>query len=92
MKKLVVGKGSVSELVDMPDKEKQELLKQHSEFEAGRETREWKQKMAESDLIIPRYIEDLIDVLTDEQKGRISSELKSLYENKKLARAEDPDT
>jgi len=50
---------------------------------------EWQGKMSKTD-DLPRWAEDIIDVLTATQKTALSKKTKDKYENKKLIRAEKP--
>lgn len=54
-------------------------------------TNDWKVALARSDATMPRYVEDLIDVLTDEQRDALAPTTKDAYDDKKQLRADIPD-
>lgn len=51
---------------------------------------EWKQQMAKTDEKMPRYLEDVIDVLTSEQKQALVQETLTRYTEKKQLRSKKP--
>jgi len=53
--------------------EELEADEEEAKIEAERPMQEWKQAMIDSDYSVPRYLEDIYDVLTDEQKETMSN-------------------
>ena len=58
--------------------------------EAQHSMNKWKKEMKESDKSLPRYVEDIIDVLTVDQKAALASETVTAYNNKKTKRTQRP--
>lgn len=50
----------------------------------------WEREMSESDGILPRYAEDIIDVLSPDQLAALPMETKAKYDEKKTKRANKP--
>ena len=48
---------------DRPLADKEKIVADWNAFETGRAMREWKAKMLESDTLLPRFAEDIIDKL-----------------------------
>lgn len=85
MQKLVNG-----ELVDLTPQEIAERQAEEAAYLAKIPLETWKREMQESDVKVPRVLEDIYDALTDEQKNKIAKETKDLIENKKTKRANRP--
>ena len=51
---------------------------------------EWKRKISGTDRRIPRWAEDLFDVLTDAQKAALAPETRAKIDHKKTVRAAEP--
>lgn len=60
------------------------------EWAAGAEMRQWKDDIAVTDVGMPRYVEDIIDVLTEEQRAALPEETLEKYSHKKTLRASKP--
>ena len=59
-------------------------------WEAEAPMREWIAEIRQTDRNITRFMEDLIDVLSDTQKAKMSPQLKAAYDEKKAVRAAKP--
>lgn len=51
----------------------------------------WEKEMEISDKLLPRYIEDVIDILSPEQLSALAPETKLKYDEKKSKRAAKPE-
>ena len=85
MKKLVDGK-----LVSLTVIEIKQHEKSLSDHEAELPMLQWYGRMKETDNILPRYAEDIIDVLSKEQKAQLAPEIIAAYNLKKTLRNERP--
>ena len=50
----------------------------------------WKREMTTTDVLLPRYAEDIIDVLTPEQRSSLPAATLNNYNTKKSKRLERP--
>jgi len=58
---------------------------------AEKPMRDWLEEMADSDQALPRYVEDIIDVLTPVQQAALPLETKTRYDVKKTKRGQRPE-
>lgn len=57
---------------------------------AAKPMKDWERAMAETDAKLPRYVEDIYDVLTPEQKAALPRILRENIADKKRIRLEKP--
>lgn len=69
-------------------------IKQRQDEEAAwiseKPMRDWMEQITRTDKKIPRFAEDLIDVLTQEQRDSLAAETLSAYQEKKELRTQKP--
>ena len=64
--------------------------KEDAKWEKERPLREWIVDISAKDQVMPRALEDVIDVLSDEQKSSLSKETLDKYDQKKEIRSRKP--
>jgi len=74
----------------LTDEEKQAIADERNANEARRPLRDWQREMAETDVGMPRVVEDVIDAFEAQQFARLSPETKAAHANKKAVRARMP--
>lgn len=57
---------------------------------AAKPMKDWERAMAETDVKMPRYTEDIIDALDNTTRNRIATKTIEAYNAKKTKRAEKP--
>jgi len=64
-----------------------EIIRLQTEWDSNKTMRDWKEKIAETDVGMPRYLEDLI---TDNPNFIIHENMKTRYDEKIALRGEHP--
>lgn len=59
-------------------------------YEAVKDMMEWKREISETDSVIPRYVEDIIDALPKATRDKINQETLAKYNKKKEVRNRKP--
>lgn len=85
MKKLV--DGQLKDLTPEEIAEREDLV---SKEEKKRPMKEWLKEIAESDKLMPRYVEAIIEVLSASQRSKLPPKILEAYTNKKLIRNRKP--
>ena len=83
--------GYGDEPIEMTAEEIIQIKADRAAYLAALPTELWKKQISETDAKLPRFAEDLIDVLTEDQRTAIAPATLAVYEDKKQLRAKKPD-
>ena len=59
---------------------------------AKKPLKNWQKQIEQTDRDMPRALEDIIDVLTEEQKSKLAAQTLAKYNQKKTLRSQKPET
>lgn len=89
-KSIATAPGEETNHVDLTTQELAARQAEESQWESEKDVREWVDQIKETDKEMSRQIEDIIDALDTETRGRINTKTLSKYNNKKTVRARKP--
>jgi hypothetical protein len=78
------------ERVDLTPQEIAERQAEEAVWLSTKPLKDWESVMAQTDVKIPRIIEDIIDTMNQTQKDKLSAKTLEAYNEKKQRRAEKP--
>lgn len=76
--------------LDIPKPTISQMNSYAAEILSERPDKDWEASMKESDNILPKYVEDIIDVLTQTQRNLMAKDTLDKYNNKKILRSKKP--
>ena len=83
--------GNIPGKPPLTDAEKQAIADEWNANEAAAPLEDWQRQMAQSDAVLPRWAEDIIDALEPAAAARLSAETKARAANKKTLRGQRPE-
>lgn len=89
MKKTVITPDG-KEDVEMSAEEEAVFQAERDAFAAALPLKKWLSQLAETDITMPRSLEDMIDVLSSDQRAALASKTLNAYNLKKQIRSQKP--